>query len=104
MNKKDDVIICTVSLFICVRRLRANSLTFSVSHIFTLHILTICVSLCPHVCSRCSDKAGGRMRQFSVSQYVETGCGMHQPAVQWVQEVKWPGPKAEHSPSYALVV
>ena len=38
------------------------------------------------------------MRQFSVLQYMETGCGMHQPAVQWVQKVKWPGPEAEHSP------
>jgi len=43
------------------------------------------------------------MRQFSVSQYMETGCGMNQPTVQWVQ-VKWLGLKAEHSHFYAFVV
>jgi len=63
-----------------------------------------CASACPHVCSWCIDKVGGRMRQFSVSQYMETGCEMNQPAVQWVQEIKWLGLKAEHSPLYAFVV
>jgi hypothetical protein len=41
-------------------------------------------------------------QEFSLLHVVQTGCGAHQPPIQWVlgalSMVKWPGREADHSP------
>jgi len=94
MNKKDSLLFVLFHFFMhFVIRLRANSLTHNILHIFILQILTMhtpymffyfCASPYILVCSRCSDKVGAGWDSFLSHNTWRLAVGWTQPLVQWI--------------------